>query len=86
MEDYKNKVVIVTGACGGIGEIIAEKMAGAGAALGLCDINRDKLDSVADKFQSAGTRVHQAAPMFPRKMKFMIFATRSVILWVKSIV
>ena len=60
MEDYKDKVVIVTGACGGIGEVIAEKMAGAGAALGLCDINRDKLVSVTDKFQSAGARVHHS--------------------------
>ena len=61
MEDYKDKVVIVTGACGGIGEVIAEKMADAGAALGLCDINRSKLEQIADKFQRAGTRVHQAA-------------------------
>ena len=61
VEDYKDKVVIITGACGGIGEVIAEKMADANAALGLCDINCDKLVAVAEKFQSAGTRVHHAA-------------------------
>lgn len=53
MESYKNKVVIITGACGGIGEIIAAKFAAAGATLALCDIRRDELARTAEKCRQA---------------------------------
>ncbi len=58
MENYKNKVVIITGACGGIGEVVAEKFADAGATLALCDIRRDELSRTAEKYRQAGTTVH----------------------------
>ncbi len=61
MENYKNKVVIITGACGGIGEVVAEKFADAGATLALCDIRRDELSRTAKKYRQAGTTVHSGA-------------------------
>ena len=61
MEDLKNKVVIVTGACGGIGSAIAEKFAKAGAAMGLCDINREKLGQTAEKCRGEQVQVYSAS-------------------------
>ena len=58
MENYKNKVVIITGACGGIGEVIAEKFATAGATLALCDIRQDELSQTTEKCRQAGATVH----------------------------
>ncbi len=58
MENYKNKVVIITGACGGIGEVIAEKFADAGATLALCDIRHDELLRVAERCRQAGATVY----------------------------
>ena len=61
MENYRNKVVIITGACGGIGEAIAEKFADAGAALALCDIRQNELSQTAEKCRQAGATVHSNA-------------------------
>ena len=61
MENYKNKVVIITGACGGIGEVIAEKFAAAGATLALCDLRQDKLLQTAEKCRHAGATVYSDA-------------------------
>ena len=61
MEDYENKVVIVTGACGGIGEVIAREFARAGASLGLCDIRGDVLVTIVDGLVDAGTAVYSSA-------------------------
>ena len=60
MENYKNKVVIITGACGGIGEVIAEKFAAAGATLALCHIRRDELSRVAERCRQAGATVYNS--------------------------
>ena len=38
MEDYSDKVVVVTGSAGGIGSALSEAFAQAGARLGLCDL------------------------------------------------
>ena len=61
MENYKNKVVIITGACGGIGEVIAEKFAAAGATLALCDIRHDDLSHTAERCRQAGVTVYNDA-------------------------
>ncbi len=54
MEDYTDKVVIVTGACGGIGEVTAGAFAKAGARLGLCDIRQDELEAIGERFRRDG--------------------------------
>ena len=61
VENYKNKVVIITGACGGIAEVTAEKFAQAGATLGLCDIRQEKLEHTAEKCRRAGANVYSSA-------------------------
>lgn len=61
MESYRGKVVIITGACGGIGEAISRKFGEAGAALGLCDIRERELERLSSELLNAGARVHSAA-------------------------
>ena len=58
MENYKNRVAVVTGACGGIGGVIAEKFAQAGAVLGLCDIRPAELEKAAERCREAGATVY----------------------------
>lgn len=60
MAEFSDRVVIVTGACGGIGEAIARRFAASGAMLGLCDIRDYNLDSLASALSADGTRVHHA--------------------------
>lgn len=50
-------VVLVTGACGGIGSAVAKTYAEAGVSLGLCDIRSGELKSVADGLRERGARV-----------------------------
>jgi NAD(P)-dependent dehydrogenase (short-subunit alcohol dehydrogenase family) len=47
MSDLSNKVVVVTGAAGGMGQAIVKMLAEAGAKLGLADLNEDALTKVA---------------------------------------
>ncbi len=61
MENYKNKVVIITGACGGIGKAITEKFAAADATLALCDIRQDELSHTVEKCRQAGATVYNDA-------------------------
>jgi NAD(P)-dependent dehydrogenase (short-subunit alcohol dehydrogenase family) len=47
-------VALVTGSGRGLGRAMALALAGAGADLGLCDVNRDDLEQVADEIRSLG--------------------------------
>ena len=57
---YPHAVVIVTGACGGIGEAIARAFADAGATLALCDLRQEELDELA-KSLCEQVKVHHSA-------------------------
>ncbi|RYP42331.1 hypothetical protein DL767_000253 [Monosporascus sp. MG133] len=47
-----NTTVIVTGAAGGLGKVIATAFLEAGANVAICDINKDRLDAAAQGFSS----------------------------------
>lgn len=49
MKRFEDKVVIVTGAASGLGEATAERLSQEGARLMLVDLNKDALDTLADK-------------------------------------
>lgn len=52
----ENKVILLTGAAGGIGSVLAEGFASAGASMALCDINLPGLALLADKIGANGGR------------------------------
>jgi NAD(P)-dependent dehydrogenase (short-subunit alcohol dehydrogenase family) len=56
-EDFSGQVVIVTGACGGIGEAIVKSFASAGAGVALCDTREAELDDLTEQLQSDGAAV-----------------------------
>ena len=45
----ENKVILLTGAAGGIGRVLAEGFASVGATVALCDLDVTKLERIADK-------------------------------------
>jgi NAD(P)-dependent dehydrogenase (short-subunit alcohol dehydrogenase family) len=61
MESYAEKVVMITGACGGIGAAISRRFGEAGASLGLCDVRERELAILSDKLTASGVRVHTCA-------------------------
>jgi NAD(P)-dependent dehydrogenase (short-subunit alcohol dehydrogenase family) len=48
------KVVLFTGAAGGIGSELCEGLAKAGAAVALCDINKEKLEELKNRIEAEG--------------------------------
>lgn len=55
--NFKDKVVLVTGASGGLGKCAAELFAKAGASIAICDINQQALDNTASSFREKGYSV-----------------------------
>ena len=67
--ELKDKVIIITGGCQGLGRAMGEYLAAKGAKLALVDLNQEKLDeAVAACTDSWGqmTRVSPAARSIPR--------------------
>ena len=56
-EDHYRQVVIITGACGGIGEAITRSFAAAGAELALCDIRSQDLGVLTESLRADGVDV-----------------------------
>lgn len=54
---FANTVILVTGAASGFGNILAEKLAPAGARLVLGDINEDGLEQVAAALRKGGAEI-----------------------------
>ena len=52
----ENKVAVVTGAGRGIGEAIARRLAGEGAAIAVCDVMLDNAQQVATSLTKSGTK------------------------------
>ncbi len=49
MKNFKNKVIVITGAASGMGAAYADEFAKLGSKLALCDINQEELDTVVNK-------------------------------------
>ncbi|GAB1422188.1 SDR family NAD(P)-dependent oxidoreductase [Anaerolineales bacterium] len=56
--EYDSKVVIVTGAAGGLGSIVSRRFAAEGAKLALWDIHEDRLKVLADSIGKSDTLIH----------------------------
>jgi len=54
LERFDGKVVVVTGAAGGLGKATACAFASAGADLAICDIDADGLAATAAEIAAAG--------------------------------
>jgi len=57
----ENKVAVVTGAGRGIGEAIARRLAGEGAAIAVCDVMLDTAQQVATSLGKSGTKANAYA-------------------------
>ncbi len=56
-ECFANKVILITGAAGGFGHILAEKLAAGGARLVLGDLAADSLETLANNLRGRGADV-----------------------------
>lgn len=56
IKDLKDKVVVITGAAGGIGSATARMLAGEGATVVLTDIRKEPLEALAAELAGAGAR------------------------------
>jgi len=54
LPEFINKVAIVTGAAGNLGQAVAEKYLAAGARLALLDHNADRLQEIYGEWVSRG--------------------------------
>jgi NAD(P)-dependent dehydrogenase (short-subunit alcohol dehydrogenase family) len=57
VQDFTNKVAVVTGAASGIGKALAQRFAAEGMRLVLADIEQAPLFQFADELRAAGTQV-----------------------------
>ena len=58
---HADRVVLVTGGCGGIGAAIVERYAAEGASVGIVDFNAEAGERQAAEWRGKGCRVHFAA-------------------------
>lgn len=58
MNDFKNKIVLVTGGAGGIGEVTAGKFLERGASVELWDMDAEAGEKLAEQWTSEGHDVH----------------------------
>src|SRR6266700_2491696 len=66
--DLTGKAAIVTGGAMGIGQGIALRLAEAGAAVMITDINLEAADNTVNQIRSKGARQKQSMPMPPASL------------------
>jgi NAD(P)-dependent dehydrogenase (short-subunit alcohol dehydrogenase family) len=57
MDELDGRVVAVAGAAGGLGPLVARRLAGAGASLAITDVGAERLDSLVAEMGLPGERV-----------------------------
>jgi len=57
VNNFKNKVAVITGAASGIGKGIAQTFAAEGARLVLTDVEEDRLEALRDELSTSGAEV-----------------------------
>lgn len=58
MRNFRNQVVVITGAGSGIGRATARAFAREGAKLHLCDLNPERIEKVGEEVRALGAEVH----------------------------
>ena len=51
MFDFNGKTVVVTGASGGMGSILCERLAAKGANLAVCSVDKEGLEKLAENLK-----------------------------------
>ena len=57
MKEFQNKVAVITGACGGVGSALAQRLAERGCHLALVDISEPALQKTANAVAITGVKV-----------------------------
>jgi NADP-dependent 3-hydroxy acid dehydrogenase YdfG len=82
MSDQSNhvdgKVIIITGAAGGFGRLVAQKTAALGARVVASDVNRDELKTTADSISSEGGSVEPVVADVTDRAQMTTLAARAV--------
>ena len=58
MYDFKGKTIVVSGASGGMGSILCERLAAKGAKLALCSVDKEGLEKLAENLKKYDTKVY----------------------------
>lgn len=57
----EGKIILMTGAAGGIGSVVAKGLAGAGAEMALCDLDLEKTQQLAEEIRLSGGKARAYA-------------------------
>lgn len=58
MYDFNGKTIVVSGASGGMGSILCERLAAKGAKLALCSVDKEGLDKLVENLKKYNTEVY----------------------------
>jgi len=78
MEDHTGSNVIVTGACGGIGEAIVRSFAASGAGVAIADVLTDELSALAAELRDQGVNVYSESVDVTDDSAVKLFCSSSV--------
>lgn len=74
MKDFKNKIVVITGAGSGIGQALAYNFAKKGGILAIADINESNLQATASEVEKLGAKVFSQKLDVSKNEEFLKFA------------
>jgi len=74
----EGKVIIITGAAGGFGRLVAQKTAALGAKVVASDVNEDELRAMADSIREQGGQVEAVVADVTDRVQMATLAARAV--------